>query len=115
MSTRSESLKKIYPKGKQVAWNKCRIAILTMHHDDEGVPYFTWFKLPGYRVIQKRWYPIGDTFYHPAAWGRERAIREFIDWYEADDIRQLDRIQHRLGEWKELKERELGETDNTPK
>lgn len=108
--TRTDQIKKLkerYPKGKQVAWNRCRIALLTLHKDDNGVPYFTWFKLPGYRVIQKEWFPNGDTYYHPAEWGREEAIRKFIEWYEADDKRTLALIQRRLSEWEELREREI--------
>lgn len=111
----SDKLKQLYPKGKPVAWNKCRVALLTLHYDDNGTPYFTWFKLPGYRRIQKKWYPLGDTLYHPAKWGRERAVMEFIDWYEADDLRQMENLKKRLGEWKELRERELGKNQDLPK
>ena len=103
-----EKQKERYPKGSPVAWNRERQAVLTLHRTEKG-NYFTWFPLDNYRLIREAYYPNGDTLISPYKWGREEAIKCFLEYYMMDDMKVKQDAEFRLNEWNELWEHYLKE------
>lgn len=93
------------PVGNQVAFNRERQSMLTLHRtDNTDEIYFTDVRIDGWHLIRKEYYPTGNWMKYPTEWGKKRAIKHFISFYVSQHKAVIERLSKRVQEFDEYME-----------
>ena len=88
------------PIGKQVAFNRERNSLLTLHRtDNTDEIYFTDVRLDRWYLIRNSYFPKGNELQYPTEWGKKRAIEHFIKFYLDSHKETISRLQKRVDEF----------------